>query len=104
MGRTLYPVACTITNLHGMEGHMNQKPDQTGTPETVARELLAVMAHDERCHSGDVVEFDKLIEISEIRHWKLSRFETARAYAEAEGWLVIEGNNLKLTTAGLAAA
>ena len=83
---------------------MNQKPDQTRTPETVARELLNVIVYDNCCRSGDAVEFDKLIEMSEIGDWKVSRFETARAYAEAQGWLVIEGNNLRLTTAGLAAA
>jgi hypothetical protein len=87
-----------------MEGHMNQKPDPTRTPEIVARELLNVSVYDNRCRSGDVVEFDKLIEMSEIGDWKLSRFETARAYAEAQGWLVVEGNSLRLTTAGLAAA
>jgi hypothetical protein len=83
---------------------MNQKLDQTRTPETAARELLNVIVYDNRCRSGDAVEFDKLIEMSEIGDWKASRFETARAYAEAQGWLVVEENNLRLTTAGLAAA
>jgi hypothetical protein len=87
-----------------MEGHMNEKPEQTLTPETVARELLNVIVYDNFCRSGDAVEFDKLIEMSKIGDWKSSRFEAARAYAEAQGWLVIEGNSLRLTTAGLAAA
>ena len=83
---------------------MNQGPDQTRTPETLAREPLNVIVYDNCCRSGDAVEFDKLIEMSEIGDWKFSRFETARAYAAAQDWLVIEGNNLRLTTAGLAAA
>jgi hypothetical protein len=45
---------------------MNQKPEQTRTPETVARKLLNVIMYDNCCRSGDAVEFDKLIEMSEI--------------------------------------
>jgi hypothetical protein len=34
----------------------------------------------------------------------MSAFETARIYAVAQGWLVMEGDSMKLTTAGSAAA
>jgi hypothetical protein len=87
-----------------MEGHMNQNPKQTRRQETVTRQLLNVIVYDNCCRSGDAVQFDKLIEMSEIGDWKFSRFETARAYAETQGWLVIEGNEMTLATAGLAAA
>jgi hypothetical protein len=52
---------------------MNQLPDQTSTPEAVARELLNVIVYDNCCRSGDAVEFDKLIEVSGIGDWRLSR-------------------------------
>ena len=83
---------------------MKKQRNQPHTPEAVARELLNVIVYDKCCRSGDAVETEALIEISEIGDWKVSRFETARSYAASQGWLVIEGNNLRLTTAGLAAA
>jgi hypothetical protein len=47
---------------------------------------------------------DDLVATSEIGDWKMPDFEAACAYAASQGWLVVQGDALTLTTAGLAAA
>ena len=66
--------------------------------------LLDAIVYDKRCRVGDKLTLDDLIETTDIGDWKMSVFETARTYAAAQGWLVIEGNSMRLTNAGLAAA
>jgi hypothetical protein len=83
---------------------MNQHPGQPRVPEVVARELLNIIVYDKCCRGGDTVGFDELIMIYEKNGWELSHFGMARPYAAARGWLVTEGKNLRLTTAGSAAA
>jgi hypothetical protein len=73
-------------------------------PEVVARELLNIIVYDKCCRGGETVGFDELIVMYESSGWELSRFVMARAYAAAQGWMVIEGKGLRLTSAGLAAA
>jgi hypothetical protein len=41
---------------------------------------------------------------AEIGDWKMPQFRAACAYAASQGWLIIQGDALTLTTAGLAAA
>ena len=72
--------------------------------ESMARRLLDAIVYEKCCRSGDKLNLDDLVEASDIGDWKMSDFESARAYAVAQGWLAIEGNSLRLTTAGLAAA
>jgi hypothetical protein len=74
------------------------------TAEPIARKLLDVIVYDKGCRIGDKLTLDDLIETTDIGDWKMSVFESARAYAAAQGWLVIEGDNIRLTTAGSAAA
>jgi hypothetical protein len=74
------------------------------TAETIARKLLDAIVYDKVCRVGDKLTLDDLIETSDIGDWKMSVFETARTYAIAQGWLVIEGDSMRLTTAGSAAA
>jgi hypothetical protein len=83
---------------------MDQHPGQPRIPEVVARALLNIIVYDKCCRGGDTVGFDELIMIYEKNGWELSRFVMARTYAAAQGWIVIEGKSLRLTTAGLAAA
>lgn len=83
---------------------MDQHPGQPRMPEVVARELLNVIVYDKFCRGGDTVGLDELIMIYGKNGRELSRFVMARTYAAAQGWLVTEGNKLRLTTAGLAAA
>jgi hypothetical protein len=74
------------------------------TAEPMARKLLAAIVYAKGCRVGDKLILDDLIETTDIGDWKMSVFETARAYAAAQGWLVIEGDSMRLTTAGSAAA
>jgi hypothetical protein len=74
------------------------------TAEPIARKLLDVIVYHKGCRIGDKLTLDDLIETTEVGDWKMSVFETARTYAVAQGWLVVEGNSMTLTTAGLAAA
>jgi hypothetical protein len=72
--------------------------------EPIARKLLDVIVYDKGCRIGDRLTLDDLIETTDIGDWKMSAFETARTYAAAQGWLAIEGESMRLTTAGSAAA
>jgi hypothetical protein len=72
--------------------------------EPIARKLLDVIVYDKGCRIGDKLTLDDLIQTTGIGDWKMSAFETARTYAVAQGWLVMEGDSMRLTTAGLAAA
>jgi hypothetical protein len=72
--------------------------------EPIARKLLDVIVYDKGCRIGDKLSLDDLIETTDIGDWKMPAFEAARSYAVAQGWLVMEGDGMKLTTAGSAAA
>jgi hypothetical protein len=74
------------------------------TTEAKARKLLGVIVYDKNCRIDDRLTLDDLIAVSDIGDWKMSAFEAARTYAVAQGWLVIEGDRMRLTTAGSAAA
>jgi hypothetical protein len=74
------------------------------TAEPKARKLLNVIVYDRSCRIGDKLTLDHLIDTTDIGDWKMSAFEAARTYAVAQGWLVIEGDSMRLTTAGSAAA
>ena len=94
-------------NIHQPKSglHRTGRPrTEVRTAESMARKLLDAMVYEKCCRSGDKLNLDDLVETSDIGDWKMSDFETARAYAVAQGWLAIEGNSLRLTTAGLAAA
>jgi hypothetical protein len=73
-------------------------------PEAIARRLLNVIVYDRSCRVGDKLTLDNLIETTDIGEWKMSAFEAARTHAVAQGWLVIEGDSMRLTIAGSAAA
>jgi hypothetical protein len=74
------------------------------TAEAIGRRLLDVIVYGKSCRVGDKVILDDLAETSEVGDWKMPDFKMACTYAASQGWLVIEGNTLMLTTAGLAAA
>ena len=66
--------------------------------------MLDVLVYAKRCRIGSKLTVDDLVETSEIGDWKMPDFRTACTYAVAQGWLIVQGSVLTLTTAGLAAA
>jgi hypothetical protein len=74
------------------------------TAEVIGRRLLDVIVYSKICRIGEKLSMDNLAETSEIGDWKMPDFKMACNYAAAQGWLVIEGDTLKLTTAGYTAA
>ena len=72
--------------------------------EEIGRRLVDVVVYAMACRIGDKVSLDDLAETSEVGDWKMPDFKIACAYAVSQGWLVMEGDALMLTTAGSAAA
>jgi len=72
--------------------------------EAIGRQLLDVVVYAKGCRVGDALTLDDLAETSEVGDWKMPDFKMACSYAAAQGWLIIKGNSLTLTTAGSAAA
>jgi hypothetical protein len=85
-------------------GRISRKRPGTQTAEAIGRRLLDVIVYGKSCRVGDKVILDDLAETSEVGDWKMPDFKMACTYAASQGWLVIEGNTLMLTTAGSAAA
>ena len=71
--------------------------------DALGRRLLDILVYGKRCRIGGTVTLDDLTE-TEIGDWKMPQYRSACAYAAAQGWLVIEDDALRLTTAGFAAA
>ena len=82
----------------------NTKPPNTQAAEAMARKLLDVVVYRKNCRIGGRLELDDLCDTSEVGDWKMPDFRVACDYAASQGWLIIEGRSLTLTTAGLAAA
>jgi len=72
--------------------------------EAIGGRLVDVVVYAMGCRIGDKVSLDDLAETSEVGDWKMPDFKIACAYAASQGWLVMEGDALMLTTAGSAAA
>jgi hypothetical protein len=72
--------------------------------EAIGRRLVDVVVYAMGCRIGDKVSLDDLAETSEVGDWKMPDFKIACTYAASQGWLVIDGDALMLTTAGSAAA
>jgi hypothetical protein len=72
-------------------------------PETMGRRLLAIVVYDRACQIGGTVSVDDLA-ATEIGDWTMPSFRTACSYAASQGWLIITGDTLTLTIAGLRAA
>ena len=81
-----------------------RKGSSTPTPQALGRQLLDILVYANRCRIGDKLTLDDLVETSEIGDWKMPDFKAACAYAASQGWLIVQGGVLTLTTAGLAAA
>ena len=109
-----WSVAIQITTVAAMGEHIAQqnigrgrtrlKRPKEQTAEAIGRRLLDVIVYGKSCRIGDRVVVDDLAETSEVGDWKMPDFKMACTYAASQGWLVIEGNTLTLTTAGSAAA
>jgi hypothetical protein len=81
-----------------------QKRPSKQTPEALGRRLLDILVYAKRCRIGGKLTLDDLAETSEVGDWKMPDFRAACAYAAAQGWLIVQGGVLTLTTAGFAAA
>ena len=68
------------------------------------RRLLDIMVYGKNCRIGGKLFLDNLVDTTEIGDWKMPDFRAACTYAACQGWLIVEGDTLTLTTAGLAAA
>ena len=66
--------------------------------------LLEIVVDDNRCSIGGRLNYlDDLAETSEVGDWKMLDYRMACAWTPVQGWLIVEGDTLTLTTAGLAA-
>jgi hypothetical protein len=109
-----WSVAIPAGNFHGMGEHVeqqnirrlpiNRKRPGKQTAEAIGRRLLGVVVYAKCCRIGGKLSLDVLAETSEVGEWKMPDFKMACAYAAAQGWLIVEGDALTLTSAGLAAA
>jgi hypothetical protein len=79
----------------------NQPEKQTA--DALGRRLLEIIVYRQNCRAGGKLTLDNL-EATEIGDWTMPEFKTACAYSAAQGWLIVQGNLLTLTTTGLAAA
>jgi hypothetical protein len=85
-------------------GRISRKRPGNQTAEAIGRRLLDVIVYGKSCRIGDKVILDDLAETSEIGDWTMPDFKMACTYAASQGWLVVEGDTLMLTTAESAAA
>jgi hypothetical protein len=74
------------------------------TVEDIGRRLLDVIVYIKNSRVGAKLNLDDLVETTEVGDWKMPDFKMARTYAVSQGWLLVAGDMLTLTTAGLAAA
>ena len=63
-----------------------------------------MIVYDKCRLAGSMLELDDLMETTSRMGRKMLDFNLGRDYAVAQGWMVIEGGSLRVTTAGLAAA
>ena len=80
-----------------------RKRPSTPSPEALGRRPLDILVYAKRCRSGGKLTLDDLAE-TEVGDWKMPDFKAACAYAAAQGWLIVQGSVLTLTTADFAAA
>jgi hypothetical protein len=74
------------------------------TVEDIGRRLLDVIVYIKNSRVGAKLSLDDLVKTTEVGDLKMPDFKMARTYAVSQGWLVVAGDMLTLTTAGLAAA
>ena len=82
----------------------NRKRPSKQAASAKGRKLLEVIVYHESCRIGGKLSVDDLVETSEIGNWQMPDFKIACSYAASQGWLIVEGDGLTLTTAGLLAA
>ena len=93
-----------VAQQNSARGRISRKRPGAQTAEAIGRRLLDVIVYGKSCRIGDKVILNDLAETSEVGDWRMPDFKMACTYAASQGWLVIEGNTLMLTTAGSAAA
>jgi hypothetical protein len=81
-----------------------RKPLSKQTAQAIGRKLLDVVVYGKRCRIGQSLTLDDLVATTDIGDWKMPDYRAGCTYAASQGWLLIEGDTLKLTTAGFAAA
>ena len=93
-----------VAQWNGGPRRTDRKPSRNQTAEAIGRQLLDIVVYAKGCRVGDALTLDDLAETSEVGDWKMPDFKMACSYAAAQGWLIIKGDSLTLTTAGSAAA
>jgi hypothetical protein len=81
----------------------SRKQPRKQTSDALGRRLLEIIVYRQNCRVGSQVTLDHL-EATEIGDWSMPDFRGACVYAASQGWLIVQGDLLTLTTAGLAAA
>lgn len=81
-----------------------RKRQSKQTAQAIGRKLLEVVVYSKGCRIGRRLTLDDLVATTEIGDWKMPDYRAGCTYAASQGWLVIEGDTLRLTTAGFAAA
>jgi hypothetical protein len=74
------------------------------TEGVIGRKLLEIVVYEKNCRIGGKLLVADLVDTTEIGDWKMPDFRAACTYVVCQGWLIVEGDTLTLTTAGLAAA
>jgi hypothetical protein len=69
------------------------------TAEAIGRRLLEIIVYEKGYRIGGKLSLDDIAE-TEIGDWKMPEFKAACSYAASQGWLIVEGDTLTLTTAG----
>jgi hypothetical protein len=59
--------------------------------------------YDKCYQAGESVRTGEVAETTEIGDWKMPDFKRCCAHAASQGWLVVEGDCLTLTNAGITA-
>ena len=72
-------------------------------PETTGRKLLEIVVYEKACRIGGTLGLDDLAE-TEVGDWMMPDFKAACSFAASQGWLIIQGDVVTRTTAGLRAA
>jgi hypothetical protein len=86
------------------DGHQTtRKQPRPQTTKDFGRRLLDFVVYEKGYRIGGTPTLDDL-EATDIGDWKMSAYKAACGYAVSQGWIVIENDTLRLTTAGLVAA
>jgi len=88
-----------IENRNTGRPRIARKHPSKQTAEAIGRRLLEIIVHEKSYRIGGKLSVNDIAE-TEIGDWKMPEFKAACSYAASQGWLIVEGDALTLTTAG----